>query len=172
MALHVFQYSAVSKPIFVIPIESQVNQQCTGTNAGDHVKTPASRTYLATRPFQSCMPWIQPVCLAGGASGKSKQPAKMNIHSDQIGFVFFFVASGETCKGSNNFVKKSGSVSLRTRRCCKECVCLRRTPSMQPANDIQDPVCDVLCCSQTKCIRAICGIYFGEPQPRLPLWES
>ena len=26
------------------------------------------------------MPWVQPVCLAGGADDRSKQPAKMNTH--------------------------------------------------------------------------------------------
>ena len=59
------------------------------------------------------MPWVQPVCLAGGANARSKQPAKMNIHSVQIDFVNISVASGETCNGNNN--QKSASVSSRTR---------------------------------------------------------
>ena len=33
------------------------------------------------------MPWVQPDCLAGGAHGRTKQPAKMIVHSVQIGFV-------------------------------------------------------------------------------------
>ena len=56
--------------------------------------------------MQNFVPWVQPVCLAGGANDRSKLPAKVNIHSVQIGFVNLSVASGETCNGSNNFVKK------------------------------------------------------------------
>ena len=56
--------------------------------------------------MQNFVPWVQPVCLAGGANDRSKLPAKVNIHSVQIGFVNLSVASGETCNGSNNFVTK------------------------------------------------------------------
>ena len=42
---------------------------------------------------------------------------------------------------------------------------------MQLVNDIQDPVCDFPCCTQTQCIQAICGIHFGQPQARLLPWE-
>ena len=92
----------------------------------------------------------------------------------KIGFVNLSVASGETCNGSNNFVKKMESFpqGSRTRPCCKEFLCLQEMSSLQPANDIQDPVCDFPCCSETKCIRAICGIHLGQPQPRLLLRAS
>ena len=67
----------------------------------------------ASLPNISCYPSISVMyamdsasLFGGGASGKSKQPAKMNIHSVQIGFVIFFVASGETCNENNNFFKK------------------------------------------------------------------
>ena len=42
MAVHVFQYSEVSKPKFVIPIEHLVNQQCMSTNASIVVSSAAT----------------------------------------------------------------------------------------------------------------------------------
>ena len=35
-----------------------------------------------------------------------------------------------------------------------------------------DQVCDFPCCSQIKCIRAVCDTRLGQPQPRLVLRES
>ena len=181
MALHVFQYSGVSKAKFVIPIECLVNQQCTNTNARivvssaaimserqppEHILLPEHSSHVKFCAMGSAN------LFGWGANERSKQPAKINIHSVQISFVNLSVASGETCNGSNKFIKKSASVSSRTPPCCKECFCLQRMPSMQPANDIQDPVCDFPCCSHTKCIQAICGIHLRQPQPRLFVWES
>jgi len=112
---------------------------------------------------------VQPVCVAARANAKSKQPAKMNI-----GFVNLFVASGEACNRSNKIVKKEPEFPEGQGRglVAKNVSVSQRPPSMQPVNDIHDLLCDFPCCSQTKCIRTICGIQLGQPQPHLLLWES
>ena len=117
--------------------------------------------------MQNFVPWVQPVCLAGGADGRSKQPAKMNINHFQISFVNLSVASGETCNRSHNFE----TLTPRTRSCCKECFCLRRMSWMQPVNGILRSSLCLLCCSQIKCTRTICDTRLGQPQPRLVLWD-
>ena len=102
MAVHVFQYSEVSKPKFVIPIEHLVNQQCMSTNASivvssaatmsecqplEYILLPEHSRHVKFRAMGSAslFGW-------GGANDRSKQPAKIKIKSylkrEQFGHLY------------------------------------------------------------------------------------
>ena len=91
MVPYVLEYSGVSKPSFLIPIEHQVKQQCTNTNANIVVRSskrqPPEHILLPEHFSQVQFPGAQPICLKGRADDKSTQPANMNIHRFQICFL-------------------------------------------------------------------------------------
>ena len=93
----------------------------------------------------------------------------MNIHRFHICFVNFFCGQRRNMQQESQFCEGILRVSPRTRPCCKEYMCSPKMFWMQPVNGIHDQVCDFPCCSQIKCIRAICGTRVGQPQPRLVL---
>ena len=92
MVPYVLEYSGVSKPSFLIPIEHQVKQQCTNTNANIVVRfaattskgQPPEHILLPEHFSQVQFPGVQPICLKGKADDKSTPPANMNIHRFQI----------------------------------------------------------------------------------------
>ena len=97
------------------------------------------------------------------ATGENEHPSFPGL------FCKSFYGQRRNMQQESQFCQRIVSVSPRTRSCCKECFCLRRMTWMQPANGIQDQVCDSPCCSHIKCIRAICDTRLGQPQPRLVL---
>ena len=131
-------------------IERLVNQQCTNTNANiivssaatmskgqppEHILLPEHSSHAKFRAMVSAS------LFGWGANARSKQPAKINTHSVQIGFVNLSVASGETCNGSNNFVKKVEAFPQGHGLVAKNVSVCKTQFLMQPASDIQDPVC-------------------------------
>ena len=100
------------------------------------------------------------------ATGENEHPSFPGL------FCKSFCGQRRDMQQESQFCQRIGSVSPRTRSCCKKCFCLRTMPWMQPVNGIQDQVCDPPCCSQIICIRAICDTRLGQPQPRLVLRES
>ena len=74
MVLHFFQDSCVSNPKFLIPIERQVNQQCTNTNAS--------------------------IVVSSGATTSKRQPPEHNLLPEHSGHVKFR-AMEPTADGSN-----------------------------------------------------------------------
>ena len=100
------------------------------------------------------------------ATGENEHPSFPDL------FYKFFCGQQRNMQQESQFCQRIISVSPRTQPCCKEYFCLQKMFWMQPANGIQYRVCDFCCCSQIKCIRAICGTRLGQPQPCLVLQGS
>ena len=181
MVPHVFYYSGVSKPQFLIPIEHQVNQQCRNINANivvgfaattskrqlpEHILLPEHSSHVKFRAMGSASLFGWAGRRQIEATGENEHPSFPDL------FCKFFCGQQRNMQQESQFCPRIVSVSPRTQPCCKKYFCLQKMFWMHPVNGIQDQVCDFRCCFQIKCIRTICGTRLGQPQPRLVLWGS